>query len=178
MTRVTWRILATVTIAATSLGVVLPATPAAAHEERDTVMPDGTGSVPEYRRDGPTLLVCKTDKTDFEARIASFKPELRTMNLSLWTQCQESGYRHLQDAVDAVKQPGMNIKILPGVYLEEPSHEPPSAFCADLPARRAALGYQVLTWEQQLACPNTESSPSSTRRTCRSRNGRRAGTWS
>lgn len=152
-----WRVLATIGFVAVTLGVALPATPAAAHEERETVMPDGTGSVPQYRQDGPTLLVCKTDKTDFDLRIAGFPSELRAINLSLWTQCQKSGFRHIQAAVDAAKQPGTNIKILPGVYLEEPSLEAPSAACVDLPARRAALGYQVLTWEQQLACPHNQN---------------------
>jgi hypothetical protein len=130
---------------------------ASAHDERDANAPDGTGRVPTYRTDGPTLLVCKTDKADFEQRIAPFPTELKASNLALWTQCQKGGYRHLQQAVNNVKQPGTIIKLLPGVYLEEPSLATPSQGCANLPARRAPLGYQVLSWEQQLECPNNQN---------------------
>lgn len=141
-----------------SAAVGVPALPRpTAHDERETVAPDGRGKVPTYRTEGPTLLVCKSDKDDFDRRIAAFPADLRTINLSLWTQCQTTGYRNLQEAVNNVKQPGMTIKVLPGVYLEEPSLAAPSAACANLPARRAALGYQVLSWEQQVECPNNQN---------------------
>jgi hypothetical protein len=113
--------------------------------------------VPEHRTSGSTLLVCKDDRADFERRIAAFPADLREANLTLWTQCQTGGYRHLQAAVDAVPQPGAIIKILPGVYLEEPSLAEPSGQCAALPAKRADLGYQVLSWEQQVACPHNQN---------------------
>jgi len=132
------RILALVAITfagAAGLLLLSPPQAASAHDERDTVAPDGSGKVPTYRTAGPTLLVCKADKTDFDKRIAGFPADLRTINLSLWTQCQKSGYRHLQEAVNNVKQPGMTIKVLPGVYHEEPSLATPSAWCANLPAR-------------------------------------------
>src|SRR5688572_26440757 len=104
-----------------ALLVALLAAPgtAHAHEERDAVPPDGRGTVPTYRTEGQTLLVCKTDRLDFESRIAAFPEELKAANLALFDQCQTSGYRHLQEAVNAVEQPGMIIKILPGVYYEE-----------------------------------------------------------
>jgi hypothetical protein len=143
-------------VVAAVVGALAP-TPAYAHEERAAVAPDGTGSVPEYRTEGATLLVCKDDRADFESRIAGLTDDLRTINMSLFDECQASGYRHLQEAVNNVNQPGMIIKILPGVYLEEPSLEDPSGDCASLDAPRAALGYQVLSWEQQVACPNNQN---------------------
>jgi len=146
-----------VAIAAVTVGAFLAPSPAAAHEERDAVAPDGSGSVPAYRTEGTTLLVCKTDAADFAARIAAFPADLKAANQALWTQCQTTGFRHLQEAVDAVKQPGVNIKILPGVYQEEPSLAPPAGDCANLPARVADLGYQVLSWEQQVACPHNQN---------------------
>ena len=54
------------------LAAVLAPGQAFAHEEREAVAPVGNGSVPVYRTEGPTLLVCKTDRADFESRIASF----------------------------------------------------------------------------------------------------------
>ena len=138
--------------AALSLGA-----PAAAHEEREPKMPDGTGSVPAYRTDGPRLLVCKSDRADFERRIAAFPADLKTQNLDLFEQCQREGYRHLQEAVDAVREPGTRIAMLPGLCLEEPSLLPPVGECANLPARRANLGYQVLSYEQQVACPHNQN---------------------
>jgi hypothetical protein len=51
----------------------------------------------------------------------------------------------------------MTIKILPGLYQEEPSLAEPSQECADLPAPDAAAGYQVLTYEQQEQCPNNQN---------------------
>jgi hypothetical protein len=143
----------------TLLGLVAlsPATIAYAHEERDAVAPDGSGSVPTYRTEGTTLLVCQTDQADFERRVAAFPTDLKAANQALWTQCQTTGYRHLQEAVDAVNQPGMIIKILPGVYLEEPSLAEPTGECAKLDAPTAELGYQVLSWEQQVACPHNQN---------------------
>ncbi len=137
--------------------VSLVAVPASAHEERETTAPDGSGSVPEYRTEDPTLLVCKTDLVDFTVRIAGFEAELLAANQALWDQCQTSGFRDLQAAVDAVTAPGAIIKILPGVYTEEPSLAEPSGECASLAAPEAAAGYQVLTFEQQEACPHNQN---------------------
>lgn len=135
----------------------LAASPATAHEERETTPPAGTGSVPEYRTEGPTLLVCKTDAEDFAQRIAAFEPDLNATNQTLWEQCQAEGFRDLQEAVNNVTAPGTIIKILPGVYLEEPSLAEPTGECASLPAPQAAAGYQVLTYEQQELCPNNQN---------------------
>jgi hypothetical protein len=135
---------------------LLPLTPAAAHEEREVVMPAGTGTVPAYRTSGTTLLVCGTDQADFDKRIATFSDELRAANVALWTQCQASGHRTVAAAI-AAAAPGSIVKVLPGVYLEEPSLSVSSALCAHLPARRAGAGYEILTWEQQLACPTNQN---------------------
>jgi hypothetical protein len=131
---------------------------APAHDEREVTFPDGSGSVPQYRTDGPRLLVCKEDRTDFEDRIAGFEPALRDRNLALFEQCQADGYRHLQEAVDAAS-PGSTIQVLPGIYQEEPSLAPPTGACADL---SAPLGggvdqYRILTFAEQQACPHEQN---------------------
>ncbi|MFB7465640.1 right-handed parallel beta-helix repeat-containing protein [Streptomyces sp. NPDC056224] len=137
---------------------LLAAAPAArAHEERPVTLPDGSGSVPEYRRAEPDLVVCKTDRPDFERRISAFPEELRQRNLALYERCEKSGYRHLQEAVDAVDRPGVNIAILPGLYEEEPSLGAPTGECADLKAPNSSLGYQILTYEQQVACRHNQN---------------------
>ncbi|GAA1386303.1 hypothetical protein [Catellatospora chokoriensis] len=144
-------------VAVVAMAILGPATAASAHEERPTRELDGTGSVPVYRTTGPTLLVCKTDPADFATRIAAFPADLKAANEQLWTQCQQDGYRHIQQAVDAAHLPGTNIKILPGVYLEEPSIASASPQCAAMEngaVRGRIYGYPVLTWDQQLACPH------------------------
>lgn len=132
-----------------------PAAAASAHDERATRELDGTGSVPVYRTSGPTLLVCKTDLADFSTRIAGFPADLKAANEQLWQDCQAGGHRHLQEAVNAAKLPGTNIKILPGLYQEEPSLAAPAPECANLDTKTSPVyGYPVLTWDQQLACPH------------------------
>jgi hypothetical protein len=138
--------------------LVLAPTPASAHDERDPIYPDGSGHVPAYRTDGPRLLVCKTDASDFASRVAGFPAQLRERNLALFEACQRNGYRHLQEAVNNVRQPGTNILVLPGVYLEEPSVATPSGACASLEAPMSGNGlYQVLSFAQQLQCPNNQN---------------------
>jgi hypothetical protein len=142
------RRLTSVLAVAAILFVVCPAAPAAARDERDVVAPDGTGAVPAYRKDGPALLVCKTDRADLEQRTLKFPADLRAADVALWTQCQTSGYRTVQEAVNAATQPATTIKILPGVYLEEPSLAAPTAECA---------GLTVLSYEQQVTCPHNQN---------------------
>ncbi|MEU6015920.1 right-handed parallel beta-helix repeat-containing protein [Streptomyces sp. NPDC047515] len=141
-----------------ALAAALLAAPAAqAHEERPVTLPDGTGSVPVYRTGEPDLLVCKSDRADFERRISGFPAGLRSRNLKLFDRCQKSGYRHLQQAVDAVGRPGMNIAILPGLYEEEPSLPKPTGECARLKAPNSKLGYQILSYAQQARCPHNQN---------------------
>jgi hypothetical protein len=150
------------TVAALALATVaaLALSPAAAHahDEREVTFPDGTGSVPQYRTGGPQLLVCKSDPTDFEARIAGFEPSLRARNQELFDRCQDDGYRHLQEAVDAAV-PGTTILVLPGLYQEEPSLAPPTGQCVDIDAPHGggAQHYQILSFEQQVACPHEQN---------------------
>ncbi|MHC5704468.1 right-handed parallel beta-helix repeat-containing protein [Streptomyces tirandamycinicus] len=141
-------------VAALLLGT---ASAAPAHEEREVTFPDGTGSVPEYRSAPPDLLVCKTDAGDFQRRVARFPEALRAHNLRLHERCVRDGYRHIQQAVDAVDRPGMTIAVLPGRYEEEPSQPEPTGACARLKAPRAAQGYQVLSYAQQQQCPHNQN---------------------
>ncbi|MGW5683470.1 right-handed parallel beta-helix repeat-containing protein [Nonomuraea sp. NPDC003754] len=147
----------TLTLLGVVLALLLPAGAALAHEEREVKLPDGSGSVPTYRQREPDLLVCKTDRSDFERRIASFPAELKQRNLDLFARCQKEGVRHLQEAVDKVDRPGMNIAILPGRYLEEPSLPQPGGACAKLDARWSSWGYQILSYEQQAQCPHNQN---------------------
>ncbi|WP_326764744.1 right-handed parallel beta-helix repeat-containing protein [Streptomyces sp. NBC_01591] len=141
-----------------ALAAALLAAPAAqAHEERPVTLPDGTGSVPVYRTGEPDLLVCKSDRADFERRVSRFPEGLRTRNLKLFERCRKSGYRHLQQAVDAVDRPGMNIAVLPGLYEEEPSLPKPTGECARLKAPKSQLGYQILSYAQQARCPHNQN---------------------
>ncbi|MFC7219027.1 right-handed parallel beta-helix repeat-containing protein [Streptomyces polyrhachis] len=142
---------------AACLVVLAGAAPAAAHEERPVEFPDGSGSVPAYRAGEPDLLVCKTDRADFDRRIAGFPAELKERNARLFRLCQDKGYRHLQEAVDAVDEPGMTIAILPGLYLEEPTQPEPTGECTTLKAPKSSFGYQILSYEQQRRCPTNQN---------------------
>ncbi|MFC7306902.1 right-handed parallel beta-helix repeat-containing protein [Streptomyces monticola] len=137
--------------------VLVPASPALAHEERPVSFPDGSGSVPEYREGEPDLLVCKSDRDAFERRISGFPEPLRKRNLKLFDRCLDQGHRHLQQAVDAVDRPGMTIAVLPGRYEEEPSRPKPTGACARLKAPDSALGYQILSYAQQKRCPHNQN---------------------
>ncbi|MEV6104729.1 right-handed parallel beta-helix repeat-containing protein [Streptomyces sp. NPDC051940] len=139
------------------LAVFAGAAPAVAHEERPVDFPDGSGSVPTYRAEEPDLVVCKTDRADFERRISGFPAELRQRNLALFDQCQKSGFRHVQEAVNAVDKAGMNIAVLPGLYLEEPTQPGPEGACAELKAPKSSFGYQILSYEQQKQCPTNQN---------------------
>ncbi|SDJ94064.1 right-handed parallel beta-helix repeat-containing protein [Streptomyces indicus] len=154
----TRRLLAVLVALCAAFAAALTAAPvAAAHEERPVTFPDGSGSVPTYRDGPPDLLVCKDDRADFERRISGFPADLREKNLDLFAQCQKDGFRHLQEAVDAVDEPGMNIAILPGLYEEEPSQPKPTGACANLKAKDSQLGYQILSFAQQKQCPHNQN---------------------
>src|SRR5439155_334897 len=130
---------------------------AAAHYERPTTAPDGTGHVPAYRTGGQHLLVCKSDPTDFEKRIAGFAQDLQDYNRGLYAECIQNGYRDLQAAVDHVTGDGTTILVLPGLYLAEPSLLPEPDACNHLPAKRVPAGYQILSYEQQKMCPHQQN---------------------
>ncbi|MGH2747222.1 MAG: right-handed parallel beta-helix repeat-containing protein [Actinomycetota bacterium] len=120
---------------------------AVAHAERETEFPDGSGRVPKYRPlvSDPHLVVCKSDS---RARILRIKDrELRTTNLRLLSEC---GFQHIQNAVDAVRQPGSTIYVLPGRYREDPYRAQPK--CA-----AAFEDRQILSYEEQLTCPHAHN---------------------
>ncbi|MFB8405910.1 right-handed parallel beta-helix repeat-containing protein [Streptomyces sp. NPDC055912] len=150
-------VLALSAVLATLAAALLTAPGAQAHEERPVTFPDGSGTVPKLRTGEPDLLVCKTDRTAFESRISRFPETLKTRNRTLYERCAREGYRHLQQAVDAVDRPGLTIAILPGLYEEEPSLPAPTGACATLDAPKSSLGYQILSYEQQRQCPHNQN---------------------
>jgi hypothetical protein len=138
--------------------VVTLAHPAAAHDERPTRALDGTGSVPTYRSDDNALLVCKTDRDNFAANISDFSAKLKQTNEQLWRQCQQTGFRDVQAAVDAADN-NTTIKILPGLYQEEPSLVAPTGECSDLVGvgRSKLYQYQILSLAEQVLCPASQN---------------------
>ncbi|MEU9862375.1 right-handed parallel beta-helix repeat-containing protein [Streptomyces sp. NPDC047971] len=154
----TRRLLVALSVVLAALAAALVTAPVAqAHEERPVTFPDGSGSVPTLRTGEPDLLVCKTDRADFARRVSGFPAEVKARNLALFERCTRSGHRHLQQAVDAVDRPGMTIAVLPGLYEEEPSQPAPTGACASLKAPNSALGYQILSYEQQRQCPHNQN---------------------
>ena len=142
---------------------LLGAPMAGAHADRDVVLPDGSGSVPDYRTADDaveTLLVCNPDEADFVRRVADFPADLRRRNLELFAECQDRGFSTVQEAVDAVTQPGTNIYLLPGEYREEPSRPEPTGECAELDRPVYDGGhyqYQILEFDDQVACPTNQN---------------------
>jgi hypothetical protein len=125
--------------------LALVALPAGAHSERPTEFPAEPGEVPEYRTSGATLVVCAEDSA---SRIAGLPAAFRTANTELLGRC---GYNSIQDAVDAVREQGSRILILPGVYREEEHAEPPRGQCAALDPQG------ILSYEEQLRCPHVQN---------------------
>jgi hypothetical protein len=136
-------------VAAVALLALLPAAPAAAHTDRPADAVEGNGSVPAYRSTGRTLLVCPSTKADFDNRVVAFPDDVRAANEQLYTQCQAGGFHSVQEAVNNAKDPGTTIKILPGIYLEEPSLAP-QPNCTQ-PAT------SVLSFDDQVRCPHVQN---------------------
>ncbi|MCH7232776.1 right-handed parallel beta-helix repeat-containing protein [Glycomyces sp. L485] len=96
-----------VTLSALAVGAaLLAASPAAAAETEP----------PDYRDEGPHLLVCPGDADAFAERNADVSYNRRIDNEQLYEACAENGHRDLADAVAAATEPGMRILILPGQY--------------------------------------------------------------
>lgn len=137
MGRFARRLLAAAVFLVTTALLVSPvvAAPALADAGRQVTFPPGTYHVPAYRAAPawPRLVVCKPGAhlTGTAARLAP-----------------ECAYHDIQAAVDAVRQRGTTIYVLPGVYHEEPSLAHPPGACAKLPAQGA------LSYQQQAACPH------------------------
>lgn len=111
------------------------ATPAFAQAARPVTPPAGTYHVPAYRplSTAPHLVVCKPGS-------AATGPAAQ-----LAAECR---YHDIQQAVDAVRQSGTTIYVLPGTYRETPSLARPTAAC------RALADSPNLTYDQERACPH------------------------
>ena len=110
-------------VAATAL-LALP-TAAVAHPERTTFFPDSSkGEVPSYRTSGgKTLTVCKDDSRARIRRIWRGRGRKNTrMRRTRLRQLRTCRFEHLQAAVDAASS-GDRIRLMPGVYREEPSRQ-------------------------------------------------------
>ncbi|MDQ4024657.1 MAG: right-handed parallel beta-helix repeat-containing protein, partial [Actinomycetota bacterium] len=139
--------------ATTILTLVAPSGIAFGHAEREAFFPDGSGKVPAYRPmiAKPNLVVCKPRSAQRIKKITN--PRLRTDNLKLLESCR---FRHLQDAVNAVRKRGTTIYMLPGVYREKPYRAQPE--CAkELQQPGEEEGAPVLSYEQQLTCPQAQN---------------------
>ncbi|MGH2756020.1 MAG: right-handed parallel beta-helix repeat-containing protein [Actinomycetota bacterium] len=135
------------------VGLVASSGIAYGHAEREAFFPDGTGEVPKYRPmiAEPNLVVCAPDSRQ---RIAKIKNAgLRSDNQKLLAKCD---FRNIQDAVNAVKKRGTTIYVLPGVYKETPYRAQPK--CAEeLEQQNEGEGATVLTYEQQMQCPQAQN---------------------
>lgn len=78
--------------------------------------PAAAAEAPDYREDGPVLLVCTEDAQDFAERNDAVAYNQRIVNERLYEDCLEAGHRDLAGALDAVEAPGTRIQILPGRY--------------------------------------------------------------
>jgi len=91
-------------LAGTAAGLLAIASPASAAE------------TPDYREDGPAILVCTEDTADFTEYNEEVAYNRRIVNERLYEDCLETGHRDLAAAIAAVEAPGTRIQILPGRY--------------------------------------------------------------
>ncbi|MBW3663761.1 MAG: right-handed parallel beta-helix repeat-containing protein [Actinobacteria bacterium] len=116
-----------VTVLALAASLVLSASAALAHEERESQFPPGDGTVPELREHDeftPHVVVCKPGSA--AAVAAMTDADVKGFNQHLLDD-HGCDFEHIQAAVYHVRdngQPGTNIYVLPGTYREEPSHAP------------------------------------------------------
>src|SRR5215217_2609043 len=142
---------------------------AGAHPERHAFFPDGNvGSVPKVRGKAEQVLtVCKKNskkliKRSFKGRKLTKKRNLRLRQLK---RCR---FRHIQAAVNRARN-GAIIRIMPGLYKEEPSRRnpEPDPRCAndyeDVGGEILATGgfgkkgARVANFEYQRKCPNAQN---------------------
>lgn len=133
-----------------ALCLIVQTAGALAHTERPVEYPAGNYKRPKYRTTGPLLLVCKRNSDDV-IRDKVKDREIRAENMRLYERCMEDGYRHLQAAVNAVKEQGSRIKVLPGVYREQPSLK------ADAECQALRESVTFFSYEQQRQCPNVDN---------------------
>ena len=98
---------------------------AGAHPERSTFFPDGNvGSVPKVRGKADQILtVCKRNSKKLIKRSFKGKQRTKKRNLRL-RQLKRCRFRHIQAAVNKARN-GAIIRIMPGLYKEEPSRRNP-----------------------------------------------------
>jgi hypothetical protein len=122
-----------------------------AHSERESFFPDpNAGKFPQYRTTGPKHVVCKRDSRDRILRMPA--GALRDQNLQLLSQCR---FRNIQEAVNAANN-GHRILVLPGVYKELPSREPPTPECQGV-YDQTASGNTAISYEDHRRCPNAQN---------------------
>src|SRR5687767_9287481 len=124
------------------IGLAMPAG-AGAHAERATFFPDpNLGEFPEYRTDGPTLVVCRPNTRH---RIQVMAGDRRRENEELLSSCT---FNSIQAAVNRAAN-GYRILVMPGVYHED---RPIPSGCEDAYQNTGALSY-----EQHRECPNAQN---------------------
>jgi hypothetical protein len=137
--------------------IVLAASLASAHKERPVTSPPRPGSVPELdRKSKHALVVCKASSRPTKAELGDIRQRLKTqtgaartqakaeqaawkLNSKLFKKCR---YEHIQAAVNDATD-GTDIKVLPGVYREEPSRAQPTTTSGDLPDGSYSYEYHV-----------------------------------
>ena len=155
-----------------AVAVVLLCAPAAlAHPERETFFPDGSvGSVPKYRTSaGQVLVVCKKDSAKRIRRTFKGSKRLRRLRDTRLRQLRRCRFRHIQAAVNAARS-GAIVRVMPGVYREQPSRRAPEpdARCKDdYDAIGSSIlesgvtgsggGAKVANFEYQRKCPNAQN---------------------
>jgi hypothetical protein len=113
-----------------TLALVSPASPAAAHEEREATFPDGSAEVPRFRGlDNPRKrVVCKADSRQRIQRMPAGK--LKRRNLALLRQCR---FGSIQSAINTIKRRNTSVYVLPGVYHEKKwANKKRSEYCSNL----------------------------------------------
>ena len=146
-----------VLFAAAVVFVALLPVAASGHTERAASFPDGNGTEPRLLTSGPTLLVCKKDSPK---QFATLSIPSRHRNQRLYRQCMEDGYRHIQEAVDAITRKNTRIMVLPGTYREEPSRRAHAAGCEKLGdgGNGDDRGPEsLLTYGEQRKCPHVQN---------------------
>ncbi|HEX5621470.1 MAG TPA: hypothetical protein VFX51_23805 [Solirubrobacteraceae bacterium] len=148
--------------------LVLAAPVAFAHAERHAFFPDGSvGAVPKFRSKADQVLyVCK--KSSAKRIKRSFRGHLKLKRKRL-RQLKRCHYRHIQAAVNAAHN-GAIIRIMPGVYREQPSRktpEPDQRCAGDYDEIGSSLlasgvagqggGAKVANFEYQRKCPNAQN---------------------
>jgi hypothetical protein len=140
-------VLAVGVLAAAVMALIALAMPAGAgaHAERATFFPDpNQGAFPEYRTDGPSIVVCKPNTRQL---IQSMSAEVRRYNEELLSTCR---YKSIQRAVNRARN-GDRILVLPGTYREVWWRTPPPG-CEAAYENTGALSY-----EQHRQCPNAQN---------------------